>query len=317
MPEPVVIATWPFGKLAAETALKLAREGRPGPRLPPSPARRPSRTTTRSAPRSASAACPDRLGRLTLDACVMDGKTLACGAVGVRRAHQAPRGARPPRHGEDAAHPARRRGREVVRAAAGLPARGALHRRVHQGVARKAPRLPQEGRRPTRTQPRALRESLRHQRRRAQPRHGDGAGPGQEGATSAASARRAAWPTSCPAASAIRRSSARGCTWTTWPAPPGRRASARRSSASAAASSSSSRCAAARARRRRASWPASGSTPRPGGAASTRPRWRSWRSTRRATSARPAPQKTNFQYAVGRGDKVEMVQAKEIGPEVR
>jgi N4-(beta-N-acetylglucosaminyl)-L-asparaginase len=28
-------------------------------------------------------------------------------------------------------------------------------------------------------------------------------------------------------------------------------------------------------------------------------------------------QKANFRYAVGRGDKVEMVQAKEIGPEVR
>ena len=80
MPEPVVIATWPFGKLAAETALKLAREGRAGPRRALAGAQAVEddysiRTSV------GFGSLPDRLGRLTLDACVMDGKTLACGAV--------------------------------------------------------------------------------------------------------------------------------------------------------------------------------------------------------------------------------------------
>ena len=80
MPEPVVIATWPFGKLAAETALKALVAGRPGPR------RRPRRAQAVEDDNSIRTSVgfgslPDRLGRLTLDACVMDGRTLACGAV--------------------------------------------------------------------------------------------------------------------------------------------------------------------------------------------------------------------------------------------
>jgi N4-(beta-N-acetylglucosaminyl)-L-asparaginase len=80
MPEPVVIATWPFGKVAAEAAIKNLAKGE---------------TALDSALAGAQAveddysirtsvgfgSLPDRLGRLTLDACVMDGQTLSCGAV--------------------------------------------------------------------------------------------------------------------------------------------------------------------------------------------------------------------------------------------
>lgn len=80
MPEPVVIATWPFGKLAAETATKLLAKGDAA--LDAALAGAQAVEDDYSIRTSVGfGSLPDRLGRLTLDACVMDGQTLACGAV--------------------------------------------------------------------------------------------------------------------------------------------------------------------------------------------------------------------------------------------
>jgi isoaspartyl peptidase/L-asparaginase-like protein (Ntn-hydrolase superfamily) len=80
MPEPVVIATWPFGKLAAETALKQLAKGEVA--LDAALAGAQAVEDDYSIRTSVGfGSLPDRIGRLTLDACVMDGKTLACGAV--------------------------------------------------------------------------------------------------------------------------------------------------------------------------------------------------------------------------------------------
>jgi len=80
MPEPVVIATWPFGKLAAETAIKQLSKGDPA--LDAAIAGAQAVEDDYSIRTSVGfGSFPDRLGRLTLDACVMDGQTLACGAV--------------------------------------------------------------------------------------------------------------------------------------------------------------------------------------------------------------------------------------------
>ena len=80
MPDPVVIATWPFGKLAAETATKLLAKGDPALDCALAGAQAvEDDTSIRTSVGFGS--LPDRLGRLTLDACLMDGKTLGCGAV--------------------------------------------------------------------------------------------------------------------------------------------------------------------------------------------------------------------------------------------
>jgi isoaspartyl peptidase/L-asparaginase-like protein (Ntn-hydrolase superfamily) len=79
MPEPVVIATWPFGKLAAEAALPLLAAGKPA--LDAVIAGAQVVESDLSIHSVGFGSVPDRVGRLTLDSCVMDGKTLACGAV--------------------------------------------------------------------------------------------------------------------------------------------------------------------------------------------------------------------------------------------
>src|SRR3954467_13697487 len=80
MPDPVVIATWPFGRLAAETAIKSLAAGDPA--LDCALAGAQAVEDDLSARNSVGfGSLPDRLGRLTLDACLMDGKTLSCGAV--------------------------------------------------------------------------------------------------------------------------------------------------------------------------------------------------------------------------------------------
>jgi N4-(beta-N-acetylglucosaminyl)-L-asparaginase len=79
MPEPVVIATWPFGKVAVETALKQIAAGKPVLDAVIDGATAVEDDITVRSVGFGSVA--DRLGRLTLDACVMDGKTLSCGAV--------------------------------------------------------------------------------------------------------------------------------------------------------------------------------------------------------------------------------------------
>ena len=80
MPDPVVIATWPFGKLAAEVALRQLAAGDPA--LDAALAGAQAVEDDLSIRTSVGfGSLPDRLGRLTLDACLMDGKTLSCGAV--------------------------------------------------------------------------------------------------------------------------------------------------------------------------------------------------------------------------------------------
>lgn len=79
MPDPVVIATWPFGQLAVRTALPLLTAGKPA--LDAVIAGAQTVENDLSVRSVGFGSVPDRVGRLTLDACVMDGKTLSCGGV--------------------------------------------------------------------------------------------------------------------------------------------------------------------------------------------------------------------------------------------
>jgi isoaspartyl peptidase/L-asparaginase-like protein (Ntn-hydrolase superfamily) len=80
MPEPITIATWPFGKVAVETAMKVLAKGEPALDAALAGAQAvEDDTSIRNSVGFGS--LPDRIGRLTLDACLMDGRTLACGAV--------------------------------------------------------------------------------------------------------------------------------------------------------------------------------------------------------------------------------------------
>jgi N4-(beta-N-acetylglucosaminyl)-L-asparaginase len=79
MPEPIVIATWPFGRIAAETAIKQLSAGKPA--LDSVIAGAQDVENDLSVHSVGFGSLPDRVGQLTLDSCVMDGKTLACGGV--------------------------------------------------------------------------------------------------------------------------------------------------------------------------------------------------------------------------------------------
>lgn len=80
MAEPIVIATWPFGRTAVEAALKRLAAG--GAALDAALAGAEAvESDLRIRTSVGFGSIPDRIGRLTLDACVMDGKTLSCGAV--------------------------------------------------------------------------------------------------------------------------------------------------------------------------------------------------------------------------------------------
>ena len=80
MPEPIAIATWPFGRSAVETAIKSLAKGDAALDAALAGAQAiEDDTSIRNSVGFGS--LPDRLGRLTLDACVMDGRTLTCGAV--------------------------------------------------------------------------------------------------------------------------------------------------------------------------------------------------------------------------------------------
>ena len=79
MAEPVVIATWPFGKTAVDLAAKLLANGKAALDAVIAGAQAVENdTSVRSV---GFGSLPDRIGQLTLDSCVMDGKTLSCGAV--------------------------------------------------------------------------------------------------------------------------------------------------------------------------------------------------------------------------------------------
>lgn len=80
MPEPITIATWPFGRSAVQAAMKALAKGEPALDAALAGAQTvEDDTSIRNSVGFGS--LPDRLGRLTLDACLMDGRTLACGAV--------------------------------------------------------------------------------------------------------------------------------------------------------------------------------------------------------------------------------------------
>jgi N4-(beta-N-acetylglucosaminyl)-L-asparaginase len=79
MAEPVVIATWPFGRTAVDAAAALLRQGKP-----PLDAAIAGAQAVEDDPKVDSVGyggLPNAIGTVQLDACVMDGKTLACGAV--------------------------------------------------------------------------------------------------------------------------------------------------------------------------------------------------------------------------------------------
>jgi isoaspartyl peptidase/L-asparaginase-like protein (Ntn-hydrolase superfamily) len=77
MAEPVVIATWPFGQTAVKTALPLLEGGQPA--LDAAVARAQA---VEDDPAVNSVGYGDNaIGTVSLDACLMDGKTLACGGV--------------------------------------------------------------------------------------------------------------------------------------------------------------------------------------------------------------------------------------------
>src|SRR6187549_2986601 len=80
MPEPIVIATWAFGTTATDAAMKRLAAGDAA--LDAALAGAEAVENDLSIRNSVGfGSLPDRIGRLTLDACLMDGKTLSCGAV--------------------------------------------------------------------------------------------------------------------------------------------------------------------------------------------------------------------------------------------
>jgi N4-(beta-N-acetylglucosaminyl)-L-asparaginase len=79
MPDPVVIATWPFGQTAVRTALPLLRQGRPA--LDSAIAGAQAVEDDPSVHSVGFGGLPNAVGVVQLDACVMDGRSLACGGV--------------------------------------------------------------------------------------------------------------------------------------------------------------------------------------------------------------------------------------------
>src|SRR5947209_19182950 len=79
MPTHAIIATWPFGETAVRRALPLLQKGRPALDAVLAGAQ-----AVEDDPKVHSvgyAGLPNALGTVQLDACVMDGQTLNCGAV--------------------------------------------------------------------------------------------------------------------------------------------------------------------------------------------------------------------------------------------
>ncbi len=79
MPDYVVIATWSFGRTAVQTAAPLLQAGKPALEAALAGAQ-----VVEDDPRVHSVGyggLADAAGTVTLDACVMDGQTLSCGAV--------------------------------------------------------------------------------------------------------------------------------------------------------------------------------------------------------------------------------------------
>src|SRR5215813_2547530 len=79
MPDYVVIATWPFGRTAVKVAAEQLENGQPA-----LDAALAGAQAVEDDPKVHSvgfAGLPNAIGNVQLDACVMDGRTLSCGAV--------------------------------------------------------------------------------------------------------------------------------------------------------------------------------------------------------------------------------------------
>src|SRR5437868_12062915 len=74
-----VIATWPFGQTAVRTALPLLRQGRPALDAVIAGAQAVEDDPTVQSVGYGGLA--NRIGTVSLDACVMEGRTLSCGSV--------------------------------------------------------------------------------------------------------------------------------------------------------------------------------------------------------------------------------------------
>src|SRR6266480_1082550 len=79
MPEPVVIATWPFGQTAVKVAADLLHQGKPA--LDAAIAGAQAVEDDPKVHSVGYGGLANSIGTVQLDACVMDGHTLACGAV--------------------------------------------------------------------------------------------------------------------------------------------------------------------------------------------------------------------------------------------
>ena len=79
MPDYVVIATWPFGMTAVKKAAELLQEGKPA--LDAAIAGGQAVEDDPKVHSVGHAGIANSIGVVQLDACVMDGKTLSCGAV--------------------------------------------------------------------------------------------------------------------------------------------------------------------------------------------------------------------------------------------
>jgi N4-(beta-N-acetylglucosaminyl)-L-asparaginase len=79
MPDPIVIATWKFGATAVKTALPILAAGKPA--LDAALAGAQAVEDDPEVDSVGYGGLANALGTVQLDACVMDGKTLACGGV--------------------------------------------------------------------------------------------------------------------------------------------------------------------------------------------------------------------------------------------
>src|SRR5262249_39783867 len=79
MPDYVVIATWPFGMTAVKRAAELLQQGKPA--LDAAIAGAQEVEDDPKVHSVGYGAIANAIGTVQLDACVMDGKTLSCGAV--------------------------------------------------------------------------------------------------------------------------------------------------------------------------------------------------------------------------------------------
>ncbi len=79
MPDYIAIATWPFGQSAVKAAAELLQRGQPA--LDAAIAGAQAVEDDPKVNSVGFAGLPNSIGTVQLDACVMDGRTLACGAV--------------------------------------------------------------------------------------------------------------------------------------------------------------------------------------------------------------------------------------------